>query len=87
MLSLFYILSFGVVFYANSKLDSFDLKEYFSGLITYFIPTNYKTLIDDYSKFDINVWLKICGIITYILGKVLIIFGGYEIIKAFRKYK
>ncbi|MGL4347203.1 MAG: hypothetical protein ACRCR9_03860 [Chitinophagaceae bacterium] len=84
-LYLFYIVTFYIL--TSYNLQIINLTDYFKGLVVYFIPTNYNQLIGEnaYLTGDMN-YIKIFGVIVYILGKLLIIFGGYELIRAFRKY-
>ena len=68
-----------------------DVKEKFgAGLFRYFNPTDYKQIIAYYNKVEIfssNLVYTIVGTFVYILGKMLIPYGIYETVKAFRKFE
>ena len=88
LLYVFYLVSLGILFYVGR--ETINWGDYLEGLIEYFVPTKYDTLIDYVRNFPTDMWLRIvtiCGIVVYFIGKIFIPYGVYEVIKAFRKYR
>ena len=60
--------------------------EFFSELIKYFVPINYKSL-ENYVKLEhIPPYIRTCGVIVYMLGKIGTAYGIVQIVQAFRKF-
>ena len=91
LLCTFYIFSIGILAIAPMlflREGSFDFWEYIKKMIEYFVPTNYTSLTDSYiTNESIDWWVKHFGIVVYMIGKIFIPYGVYEVIKAFRKYR
>ena len=60
---------------------------YFSGLFQYLVPTDYGQIRDYFIIKELSFWTKFAGTFWYMLGKMVLPYGVYEVIKAFRKYK
>ncbi|MEI0531977.1 pentapeptide repeat-containing protein [Brachyspira pilosicoli] len=60
-------------------------QNWFSELVKYFIPTDY-ILITKYAASNLNLLLKIFGVLVYFLGKVLFWYGSVQTVSAFRKF-
>ena len=60
-------------------------QNWFSELVKYFIPTDY-TLLIKYAASNLNLLLKIFGVLVYFLGKVLFWYGSVQTVTAFRKF-
>ena len=78
-----------IVFYipdlTQSNIIRLYYKNLFSELIKYFIPTDY-TLLIKYAESNLNLLLKIFGVLVYFLGKVLFWYGSVQTVTAFRKF-
>ncbi|MGL4561204.1 MAG: pentapeptide repeat-containing protein, partial [Brevinema sp.] len=65
----------------------FETGDFSASMVKYLSPIDY-TMLSDYMKAESpNVIIKIFGTIWFILGKILTFYGGYQIIKAFRKFE
>ena len=86
LLYVFYLVSLGILFYIGR--ETINWGDYLEGLIEYFVPTKYDTLITYVEGIsNRGNLLTICGIGVYFIGKIFIPYGVYEVIKAFRKYR
>ena len=82
------------LYYINSELNIFcsywgvlTSKEFWGDLVKYISPTEYELLSKYIKTSSAHEFIKLCGIGVYMLGKIFIPYGVYEVIKAFRKYK
>ncbi len=89
---LFFISFYNIVMFSDlifNKCYFLNIDTFLLGISTYFNPANYDILAE-YLKADYqNLWvilLKITAIVIYILGKIAIGYGIYEIVQAFRKF-
>jgi hypothetical protein len=79
--SVIFYSAFYVCWFSFNALGKSDL--YWTGLINYFwLPSGLEGLIDNHNNIH-GGWL---GAIFFILGKVLIAYGIYQTVSAFRKY-
>ena len=60
---------------------------YFSELFKYLVPTDYKQIQDYFIMKELSFCTKLLGTFWYMIGKMVLPYGIYEVIKAFRKYK
>lgn len=69
--------------------QTFWSTEFLSYFIEYFNPTKYDLLTEAYLSSDTNTThglIKFFGAITFSVGKIFIVYGGVEVVQAFRKY-
>ncbi len=79
---------FNGVCYLTILWKTITTKEFYQGLIDYLNPTKYDCL-KSYFDGSYSIWLRIpkfFGVFWYLLGKALVPYGIYEVVKAFRKY-
>ncbi len=80
--SIFFWVEYNKFDIGNFSLETNNLKTFFSGYLKFLIPTNlYNPLKNEKIYVDNFSWFP------FILGKIIIAIGIYEIITAFRKYK
>ena len=60
---------------------------YFSELFQYLVPTDYKQIQGYFIIKELSFCTKFLGAFWYMIGKMVLPYGVYEVIKAFRKYK
>ena len=86
LLCAFYLSSIGILFYFG--MNPVDLGTHLGELIDYFVPTNYISLKSYVKEISYrgNI-LTISGGFVYIIGKIALPYGIYEVYKAFRKYR
>ena len=72
--------------YWNSIGGLFTSGQFFSNMVEYFNPTNYKLLTTYMTNSNPEWWVKFFGTIWYLSGKALIPYGAFEVVQAFRKY-
>ena len=65
----------------------FEKGIYTAELFQYFVPTNYDQIIEYVKISELDLPIKFGGVLAYILGKIFVPYGIFEIIKAFRKYR
>lgn len=83
---LFSIFYFPDIFHLNCIFNKLYYKNYLYKLVEYFIPTYYNCLIEYVKNSDVSVFIKICGIIVYFLGKIMFWYGSVQTVQAFRKF-
>ncbi|MDK2817935.1 MAG: pentapeptide repeat-containing protein [Spirochaetota bacterium] len=64
----------------------FTSGQFFSNMVEYFNPTNYKLLTTYITSSNPEWWVKIFGAFWFLLGKALVPYGIFEVVQAFRKY-
>ena len=72
--------------YLNMIYLIFKSGYFFSDMVTYFNPTDYKSLAEYVRTEGAWIGVKILGSIWFLLGKALIPYGIFEVVQAFRKY-
>ena len=75
-----------VEIYTDTICKLFTSGQFFSNMVEYFNPTNYKLLITYITSSNPEWWVKFFGAFWYLLGKALIPYGAFEVVQAFRKY-
>ena len=87
LLCTFYLSSIGILFHLG--IEPIDLGTHLGELIDYFVPTSYNPLKSYVKGISIRgiLFLTTCGISVYMVGKIALPYGIYEVYKAFRKYR
>ena len=83
----FFYMPFSSFFSGNYWYYVLNSGEYFSKIFEYLVPTNYTQIQEYFELTDLWIWTRLGGGFWYMLGKIFVPYGIFEIIKAFRKYR
>ncbi len=82
----FFIFRMPVVWQWDYWCDVFMSRSFWADFIRFFNPTNYELLAIYIQNDPVHPFVKFLGIIIFMIGKILIPYGVYEVIQAFRKF-
>lgn len=91
MFTLLSALIFYSIFFVFQDLNqgkTLDISKYITGYFRFLLVTDFYNPLSKNREFiENNAWYDVLGWIFFILGKIVIAFGIYEMIQAFRKFK